>query len=66
MLRAYQAHPGMFGDILKTVKDNLDKLPNNVREFYQTETEVKLKQRIREKIQRCTSSIGSIKDDEIR
>ena len=59
LLRAYQAHPCDWNNVISTMRDNLDNLPNEkVRNFYKEASIKSLKDRL------CGKLSGMLKNSE--
>ena len=66
-LRAYQAHPTRWADIIDEVKDNLQGLSQEAKDLYRTSSNKQLRDRLSAKFGKLIRlDSNSIKDLEIR
>ncbi len=65
MLRAYKAHPTNWGHIIKEMKDNLDRLPEPVKDLYTTSATKQIRDRLSTKFGKLMRQ-QIIEDSDIR
>ncbi|XP_053378605.1 uncharacterized protein LOC123550133 [Mercenaria mercenaria] len=65
MLRAYRTHPTRWNDVIDDIKQNIDRLPQPVREFYNSATIKQLKDRLSVKLAKLMST-RNIEDQDLR
>ncbi|XP_053372641.1 uncharacterized protein LOC128546282 [Mercenaria mercenaria] len=64
MLRAYRTHPTRWNDVIDDIKQNLDRLPQQVRELYNSATIKQLKDRLSVKLAKLMST-RNIEDQDL-
>lgn len=56
LLRAYQNHPCVWGEIIEELKDNLQTLPNEAQDLYRNASLKKLRDRLGGKLRKLMAA----------